>query len=95
MAFAFILSTELFHHYKPDPETYLGAAAMLDLLPGEVMMVAAHQDDLNSAKALGLRTAYIHRPDEGGPRGVPVRPAADAYDYVVDGFVELAERMGA
>jgi len=89
-----ILATELFHHYKPDPETYLGAAAMLNLPPGEVMMVAAHTGDLDAAKALGLRTAYVHRPKERGPRAEPKRPAADAYDYVVDSFVELAERLG-
>ena len=40
-----IFSAETFHHYKPDPETYRGAAAMLDLKPQEVMMVAAHKHD--------------------------------------------------
>ena len=37
-----ILSAEIFHHYKPDPEAYLGAADILGLSPGEVMLVAAH-----------------------------------------------------
>src|SRR5581483_8309585 len=37
-----IMSAELFEHYKPDAETYLGAARLLGLQPGEVMMVAAH-----------------------------------------------------
>src|SRR6202051_3478740 len=34
-----ILSAELFEHYKPDPETYLGAARLLCLPPEQVMMV--------------------------------------------------------
>jgi 2-haloacid dehalogenase len=29
-----VLSAELFEHYKPDPETYLGAARLLGLQPG-------------------------------------------------------------
>jgi len=35
-----VLGADLFHHYKPDPEVYLGAAALLDLAPAQLMMVA-------------------------------------------------------
>ena len=45
-----ILSAEIFHHYKPDPETYLGVAEIFDIQPAEVMLVAAHEDDLDAAK---------------------------------------------
>ena len=62
-----ILSAEVFRHYKPDPETYLGVAATFDLQPQEVMLVAAHKDDLQSANKLGLQTAFIERPKEFGP----------------------------
>jgi len=62
-----ILSAEVFRKYKPDPATYLGVARVFDLDPGEVMMVAAHQDDLAHARACGLKTAYIERPLEYGP----------------------------
>jgi 2-haloacid dehalogenase len=61
-----ILSAENFHHYKPDPETYLGVAKIFDVTPQEVMLVAAHEDDLEAAAACGLQTAYIHRPLEFG-----------------------------
>lgn len=61
-----ILSAEVFHKYKPHPETYLGVARIFDLRPDEVMMVAAHQDDLDAARACGLKTAYIERPHEFG-----------------------------
>src|SRR4051794_12698703 len=35
-----VLSAELFEHYKPDREIYLGAARLLGLKPAQVMMVA-------------------------------------------------------
>ena len=62
-----ILSAEVFRKYKPDPATYLGVAQIFDVDPGDVMMVAAHQDDLAHARACGLRTAFIERPLEYGP----------------------------
>jgi 2-haloacid dehalogenase len=62
-----ILSAEVFRHYKPDPETYLGVAATFNVQPQEVMLVAAHKDDLQSASKLGLQTAFIERPKEFGP----------------------------
>ncbi len=62
-----ILSAEVFRHYKPDPETYLGVAEIFNVSPEEVMLVAAHKDDLVAAKACGLQTAFIERPLEFGP----------------------------
>jgi len=89
-----VLSAELFGHYKPDPEVYLGAAKILGLQPGEVMMCAAHTQDLDSARKLGLRTAYIHRPNERPGRDVPM-PAKDAYDVVTTGIDGIATALGS
>jgi 2-haloacid dehalogenase len=61
-----ILSAEVFRAYKPDPATYLGVASTFDVAPGEVMLVAAHHDDLAAARSCGLPTAYIERPHEFG-----------------------------
>ena len=61
-----ILSAEVFRHYKPDPETYLGVAEIFDLQPLEVMLAAAHKDDLLAAHHCGLQTAFIERPFEYG-----------------------------
>jgi 2-haloacid dehalogenase len=61
-----ILSAEVFRAYKPDPATYLGVARVFDLAPEQVMLCAAHQDDLAAARDCGLRTAYIERPLEFG-----------------------------
>jgi 2-haloacid dehalogenase len=63
-----ILSAEVFRAYKPDPATYLGVAQVFDVAPEEVMLCAAHHDDLAAARACGLRTAYIERPLEFGAR---------------------------
>jgi 2-haloacid dehalogenase len=89
-----ILSTELVKHYKPDRETYLMPPAFFDLPPGEVMMVAAHPGDLQSAKALGLKTAYVHRPLEYGAGRTSTPPPAGQFDYNVKDFGELATALG-
>ena len=89
-----ILSTELVRHYKPDKETYLMAADFFDWKPGDLMMVAAHEGDLDAAKALGLKTAFVHRPLEYGPGKTAPRPAAGKFDYDTNDFKELASRLG-
>jgi 2-haloacid dehalogenase len=89
-----VLSAELFHHYKPDPESYLGAAAMLGVKPGETMMVAAHEDDLIAARAAGLRTAFVRRPLEFGARPSYDLPRERGFDFVADDFVDLARQLG-
>lgn len=61
-----ILSAEVFRHYKPDPETYLGVAEIFNVRPEQVMLVAAHKDDLVAAESCGLQTAFIERPLEFG-----------------------------
>jgi 2-haloacid dehalogenase len=87
-----ILSAELFGHYKPDPEAYLGAARLLALEPGEVMMVAAHKDDLDAAARTGLRTALVRRPMEFGTKQ-DVPPEA-RFDFNAKDFVDLARQLG-
>ncbi len=90
-----IFSAELFGHYKPDPECYLGACRLLDLPPAQVMLVAAHPSDLRGAKAAGLATALVPRPDERGPGG-PTEPCqAGEFDVVARDFLDLADQLGA
>ncbi|MGJ5091803.1 haloacid dehalogenase type II [Bradyrhizobium oligotrophicum] len=89
-----ILSAELFAHYKPDPETYLGAARLLGLTPGEVMMVAAHNNDLEAAQRYGLKTAFVARPTEYGPLQSRDFDATGAWDIVADDFNGIADRLG-
>jgi 2-haloacid dehalogenase len=89
-----ILGAELVRHYKPDPEVYLSPAQFFDLTPPEVMMVAAHQTDLQGPKRLGLRTAYVHRPYEGGTAGSPQMPAAGSFDLITYDLREVATLLG-
>ncbi|MGD9904780.1 MAG: haloacid dehalogenase type II [Vicinamibacterales bacterium] len=89
-----VLGAELVQHYKPDPEVYLSPARFFDLQPAEVMMVAAHQPDLRVPKTLGLRTAYVHRPYEGGSSAAGPRPTLPAYDYIADDLQDLATQLG-
>jgi 2-haloacid dehalogenase len=89
-----IMSAELFEHYKPDPETYLGAARLLCLAPEQVMMVAAHNNDLSAAQTLGLRTAFVPRPTEYGPlQKYDFEPTGD-WDIVAKDFGGIADKMG-
>lgn len=89
-----VLSAELFRHYKPDAETYLGAARLLSLEPGEVMMVAAHNGDLAAAQKLGLKTGFVPRVTEYGPHQSRDFKAEGNWDIVADDFKNLAQRMG-
>jgi 2-haloacid dehalogenase len=89
-----VISAELFRHYKPDPEAYLGCADLLDVAPDEVMLVAAHPSDLRSARDAGLMTAYVIRPLERGEgRRLPWVQEGE-FDYTADDFFDLAVQLG-
>jgi 2-haloacid dehalogenase len=90
-----VFATELFRHYKPDPETYLGAVSLLGLQPHETLMAAAHNGDLHAARAAGLRTAFIPRPREHGDAQRTDLAAADAWDYEASDIEDLAAQLGA
>jgi 2-haloacid dehalogenase len=90
-----ILSAELAHHYKPDREAYLMAVELLELRPEQVMMCAAHTGDLKAARGFGLRTGFIHRPDEFGPGRKADDARAGDFDVVSSGMLDLASKLGA
>ncbi|HET7323217.1 MAG TPA: haloacid dehalogenase type II [Halococcus sp.] len=89
-----ILSAELAHRYKPHEETYLTSAELLGLTPDRVMMVAAHEMDLDAADDVGFHTAYVHRPLEWGREtDTAEKPDESAYDIVADDLVDLADTL--
>jgi 2-haloacid dehalogenase len=89
-----ILSAEVFRAYKPDPATYLGVARVFDVAPGEVMLVAAHHEDLAGARGCGLRTAYVERPLEFGPsQPKDVSPKPDN-EFHAANLMVLADQLG-
>lgn len=90
-----ILGAEIANAYKPEPEAYLRAAALLDLDPCECLMVAAHNGDLVAAAATGMKTAFVARPHEYGPGQTADLAAEHAFDVIADSFEDLADQLGA
>lgn len=87
-----VLSAEVFRAYKPDPATYLGVARVFELEPQQVMLVAAHHDDLAGARACGLQTAYVERPLEFGaarPKDVSPRSGNDWHARDLEHLADL------
>ncbi|MBV8612185.1 MAG: haloacid dehalogenase type II [Acetobacteraceae bacterium] len=90
-----VFGSDLFGHYKPDPETYLGVCRLLDLAPGQVMMAAAHNGDLAAARQCGLLTAFFPRPTEYGPHQSRDFEADADWDVVASDIEEMAGLLGA
>ncbi|MDE2007321.1 MAG: haloacid dehalogenase type II [Rhodospirillales bacterium] len=89
-----VFGSDLFGHYKPDPETYLGVARLLDLAPGQVMMAAAHNGDLAAARRAGLMTTFFPRPGEYGPHQARDFAAEQEWDVVARDIEDLAAQLG-
>jgi 2-haloacid dehalogenase len=90
-----ILSSELAKHYKPDKEVYQTAADLLGLKPKQIVMVAAHKDDLYAARKVGFKTAFVPRPLEFGPEGKADLTPDPTFDIIASDFVELANKLNA
>ena len=88
-----IFGSDLFRHYKPDPETYLGVCTLLNLRPDQVILGAAHNYDLAAARRLGLRTAFVPRPNEHGPNQTTDLKPEQAWDVVATDFGDLANQL--
>jgi 2-haloacid dehalogenase len=89
-----ILGSEIARDFKPKPAVYLAAADALNLAPAEVMMVAAHSEDLRQAAANGLRTGHVARPGENGPGTGETAPRVPV-DIAAKDFNDLADKLGA
>ena len=88
-----ILGAEIAKDYKPKPRVYLAACAALRLPPDQVMMVAAHNDDLFAARRAGLKTAFVPRPTEhGSGQTTDLTPEA-AWDIIAADFHDLARQL--
>lgn len=94
LPFDTVFGSDMPRRYKPDPEVYLGACAMLGLRPGQVMMAAAHNYDLAAARALGLKTGFFARPTEYGPGQTKDIKAESNWDIIAQDVEDLAHQMG-
>ena len=89
-----ILGAEPTKHYKPQREAYIGTAEYLGVRPDELMLVAAHNNDLRAASGFGLRTAFVPRPNEHGPGQTKDLAPDGPWDFVAHDFVDLATKLG-
>lgn len=89
-----ILGAEVVRNYKPVPQAYTDAVRVLGLTPPEVMMVAAHNNDLAAAQKQGLSTGFVPRPTEKGPEQKTDLSATGNWDIVASDFNDLADRLG-
>jgi 2-haloacid dehalogenase len=89
-----VISCEMLGVYKPLADAYRQAARLLQLDCDQILMVACHNFDLDAARGVGYRTCFVRRPDEWGAAGPPDPIPNPANDLIVDGFGELAERVG-
>ncbi len=89
-----VISCQMIGKYKLLPEAYRRAAQWLALDPGEIVMVACHNFDLDAARAVGFKTAFVRRPDEWGAAGPPDPEPNPHHDFIVDDFPGLARALG-
>jgi 2-haloacid dehalogenase len=88
-----ILSAELARLYKRDLDCYRYNVALLDRPLSRVMMVAAHPGELDAVSHMGMKTAFVHRPNEFGDHGQSLPPDQHV-DLACDGLDELATALG-
>ena len=89
-----VISAELAGKYKPHPRAYTHTAELLGLKYDEVMLVAAHNNDLRGAINAGLKAALVTRPDEFGDAKKPDLEPENDFDYFAKDFHDLADQLG-
>ena len=89
-----ILGAEVARAYKPLPEAYRRTAEILGRTPAEVMLVAAHNNDLIAAGRAGLKCGFVPRPREHGPGQTKDLEPECPFDVVTGDFIDLARKMG-
>lgn len=90
-----ILGADIARDYKPQRQVYLTSCAALGLEPHEVMMVAAHNDDLEAAAEAGLKTGFFPRPGEYGPGQTTDLSPSGNWDVSTQDMASLAAKLGA
>ena len=90
-----IVGSDMTRTYKPLPQAYLRTADFLGLRPGELMLAAAHNNDLHAARETGLATAFVARPTEHGPGQVADLTPESDWDLSASTITELARGLGA
>ncbi|MFY0406987.1 haloacid dehalogenase type II [Solicola sp. PLA-1-18] len=84
-----LLSVDDAGAWKPAPQAYAYALSVLDAAAGDVLMVAVHPWDLEGARRVGLRTAWVNRDGRTWP------PHMAPPDLVVTRLDELHDRLSS
>ncbi|MFQ5732593.1 MAG: haloacid dehalogenase type II [Planctomycetaceae bacterium] len=82
-----IISVDAVGAFKPHPAVYRRAAQILDLEPGECLMVSANSFDVLGARACGFRAAFVNRLE------LPYEDSPYQPDVTVTDFAQLAEAL--
>ncbi len=89
-----VISCEMIGVYKTHRTTYETVARWLDLSPHEIMLVSTHNDDIEAARASGMRTAFVYRPDEWWDIPSLDPEPGDAAELVAADLNDLARQLG-
>ncbi|MGY6559250.1 MAG: haloacid dehalogenase type II [Nitritalea sp.] len=87
--FDHIISAERFRRYKPHAEVYTGALRAAKKLPEESVLISTHSWDLEGARSVGWKTAYLLR------EGVAFFPLHHSPDFLLENLGELAAALEA
>ena len=84
-----VLSIEEVKNYKPHASTYHCAYSLMNVLPEDTMLVAAHGWDIAGAKRAGIQAAFIARP------GKSLYPLAIEPEIIGSNLKEIAETLAS
>ncbi len=89
-----ILGADVSRAYKRHPQAYLATAEVLGIEAGELMLDAAHNDDLAAARSCGLASGFVARRTEHGPGQTTNLEPEQEWDIIAADFVDLAGKLG-
>jgi 2-haloacid dehalogenase len=73
------ISIDEVKHWKPARQAYLHAATRLNLKPGQIALISAHDWDIHGAKRAGLAATTRKKPKARGTTPRPKPAAADDF----------------
>lgn len=82
-----VLSIEEVKNYKPHVSTYHCAYSLMNILPEDTMLIAAHGWDIAGAKRAGIQAAFIKRP------GKSLYPLAIAPEIIGSNLMEITNSL--
>ncbi|MCJ1450341.1 hypothetical protein MMC28_000672 [Mycoblastus sanguinarius] len=92
LRFNMLFSSELLGVYKPAPKSYRKTLELVNVKPGESVIVAAHAYDVRGGKEAGMKTVYIHRWTDDIKEDMEVIKGEN--DFFLEDMTSLAEVIG-